>query len=59
LGKTMGNQMVDMQLKNNKLIDRGVHILIDYLKLDYQSAKTYLLEHGSVRKVIEYFKHKT
>lgn len=56
LGKTLGNKMVDMQLSNNKLIERGTVMLVDYLKIDYQYAKTLLLEHGSVRKVINYFK---
>ena len=55
LGKTLGNKMVDMQLTNNKLIDRGTKMLMEYLNLDYQSAKSMLKRHGSVRKAIENF----
>lgn len=53
LGKTFGNRMVDMQLTNNKLIERGTKMLEEILDLDYQSAKKLLLTNGNVRRAIE------
>ena len=52
LGRVMGNRMVDMQLSNNKLVDRGTKMLMEALRLDYESAKEQLLKHGGVRKAI-------
>ena len=52
LGRIKGNMMVDMQLSNNKLIDRGTKILVRSLHLSYDKAKELLLKHGSVRKAI-------
>ncbi len=59
LGKIEGNRMVDMQLSNNKLIDRGVKMIKDSLDLDYEKAKLLLLEHGSVREAIAHHKIKS
>ncbi len=53
LGHVKGNKMVDMQLTNYKLIDRGVRMIQDETGLDYEQSKSYLLEFGSVRKAIE------
>jgi N-acetylmuramic acid 6-phosphate etherase len=53
LGRVMDNKMVDMQLSNAKLLERGVKILMNALQLDYPAAEALLLEHGSVRKAIE------
>lgn len=53
LGRVLDNKMVDMQLSNNKLVERGAKILMNALHLDYEKAKTMLLQHGSVRKVLE------
>jgi N-acetylmuramic acid 6-phosphate etherase len=54
LGRIEDNEMVNMQLTNKKLIDRGVYILMRELKLDdYQKAKTLLLHYGSVKKALE------
>ncbi len=55
LGRIKGNIMVDMQLSNDKLIDRGTKILVKKLKLPYEKAKKLLLKHGSVRKAINAF----
>ena len=52
LGRVKGNRMVDMQLSNNKLIDRGTKMVMDSLGVDYEMANALLLEHGSVRKAI-------
>lgn len=52
LGRVEGNKMVDMQLSNNKLVDRGTKMVMNVLDLDYESANALLLEHGSVRNAI-------
>ncbi len=51
LGRVKGNKMVDMQLSNNKLVDRGTTMLMKNTGIsDYEEAKSLLLKHGSVRK---------
>lgn len=52
LGKVKGNKMVDMQLSNNKLVDRGTRMVMRQTELDYETAKQLLLTHGSVRKAV-------
>lgn len=53
LGRVKGNRMVDMQLSNNKLIDRGTRMVMEGLGIDYEEANALLKTHGSVRKAIE------
>jgi len=53
LGKVKGNKMVDMQLSNKKLIDRGANIISKNLEISFDQAKALLLEKGSVRKAID------
>ena len=53
LGRVKGNKMVDMQLSNNKLVDRGIRMLIEELSIDKEKAVTLLQRHGSVRKAIK------
>ena len=55
LGKVKGNKMVDMQLSNNKLVDRGEKMIIEALKVNESKAKELLKKHGSVRKAIDSF----
>jgi N-acetylmuramic acid 6-phosphate etherase len=55
MGRVKGNKMVDMQLSNQKLIERGSKMIAEYLQIDLAEAQSLLLEHGSVRKVIEKF----
>lgn len=55
LGHVKGNKMVDMQLSNNKLIDRGVKMIQDAITVSYEEAEELLKKHGSVRKAIEMF----
>lgn len=55
LGRVLDNRMVDMQLSNDKLIDRGVTMVVEKTGLLYDDAKTLLLQKGSVRKAIEFF----
>ena len=52
LGKVKGNKMVDMQLSNHKLVDRGTRMVAEALTIDFKLAKTLLLKHGSVRNAI-------
>ncbi len=56
LGHIKGNRMVDMQLSNNKLIDRGVRMILEILDISYEEAEELLKVNGSVRKSIESYK---
>lgn len=56
LGHVKGNQMVDMQLSNDKLVDRGTKMVVDATGITYDAAKKLLLDTGSVRKAIEKYK---
>lgn len=57
LGRVKGNKMVDMQLSNNKLVDRGTKMLMKNTGIEnYETAKELLLKHGSVRKATESYK---
>src|SRR5205809_4942056 len=59
LGRVEDNSMVNMQLSNEKLIDRGIKMLMQQSALtDYGKAKEILLQQGSVKKAVEYV-HKT
>lgn len=58
LGRVKGNRMVDMQLSNNKLIDRGTHMVMEATGLDYETANRLLEQHGSVRKAVEAHLHR-
>lgn len=53
LGRVKGNRMVDMQLSNNKLVDRGTKMVMNALNISYDEAKEKLLKHGSVRAAIK------
>jgi N-acetylmuramic acid 6-phosphate etherase len=54
LGRVEDNKMVNMQLTNDKLVDRGVKMVMHNLNLtDYEVAKTLLLRHGTVKKAME------
>ncbi len=56
LGKVKGNKMVDMQLSNNKLVDRGVKMIMTEIDVTYEKANTLLTQFGSVRKAVENYK---
>lgn len=58
MGRVKGNKMVDMQLINNKLLNRGIRMIMDETDLDEQIASEFLIKYGSVRKVIESVKDK-
>jgi N-acetylmuramic acid 6-phosphate etherase len=49
--------MVNMQLTNQKLVDRGTRMIVDELEMNYEQAKNLLLLHGSVKKAIESYRN--
>ena len=53
LGRVKGNKMVDMQLTNNKLVDRGVRMIMQELTVDQTQAEQLLKKYGSVRKAVD------
>ena len=53
LGRVKGNKMIDMQLANNKLIDRAEKILMKELEIDLKKAQGLLRKNKSVRKSLE------
>ena len=55
LGKVKGNKMVDMQLSNDKLVDRGVKMIMSEIPVSYEKAAELLKEFGSVRKAVDYY----
>ena len=56
LGRVKGNKMVDMQLTNNKLVDRGTRMIMSETGLDEATAAGLLKQHGSVRKAVDFYK---
>ena len=56
LGKVKGNKMVDMQLSNHKLVNRGINMICKELSISSFEANILLEKYGSVRKAIENFK---
>lgn len=55
LGRVKGNKMVDMQLSNVKLVDRGVRMIMGEIPVSYEEASALLEKHGSVRKAINHY----
>jgi N-acetylmuramic acid 6-phosphate etherase len=53
LGRVKGNKMVDMQLTNNKLIERGTRMIMNELNVNKEEAEVLLKQFGSVRKAIQ------
>lgn len=58
LGRVRGNKMVDMQLSNVKLVDRGARMVADELNVPYELASELLKEHGSVRAAVDAYRPK-
>lgn len=56
LGRVKGNKMVDMQLTNHKLVDRGVRMIMQEISIDEPTAAKLLKEHGSVRKAVDTYR---
>lgn len=55
MGRVQGNQMVNMQLTNDKLIERGIRMIRASIAISEKEARDLLLKHGSVQKVLESF----
>lgn len=55
LGRVQDNKMVDMQLSNHKLVDRGAKMVVQATGLEYEAAKYLLLRFGSVRGALQAF----
>ena len=53
LGKVKGNKMVDMQLSNSKLVDRGVRMIMDEIPVSYEMGSQLLKTYGSVRNAVD------
>ena len=56
MGRVKGNKMVNMQLTNKKLVDRGTRMVVEELGLSYDEAKRLLLLHGSVKKACDAYR---
>ncbi|MCX2720389.1 N-acetylmuramic acid 6-phosphate etherase [Lentiprolixibacter aurantiacus] len=56
IGRVKGNKMVNMQLSNNKLVDRGTRYLMEGLQLNYDEAQAVLKQYGSVKKALDALK---
>jgi len=56
LGRVKGNKMVNMQLTNRKLIERGTRMIVEELNIQREAARILLLQHGSVKKALESYK---
>ena len=55
LGKVKGNKMVDMQLSNSKLVDRGVKMIMGEIPVTYEKGAELLAKYGSVRKAVDHY----
>ncbi|MCX6335367.1 MAG: N-acetylmuramic acid 6-phosphate etherase [Bacteroidia bacterium] len=56
LGRVKGNKMVNMQLTNRKLIERGTRMIVEELNIQREAARILLMQHGSVKKALESYK---
>lgn len=57
IGRVEDNKMVNMRLTNEKIVDRGVKMLMQKINItDYEKAKTILLQYGSVKKAMENYR---
>ena len=56
MGRVKGNKMVNMQLTNQKLVDRGTRMVVEELGLSYGEAKRLLLLHGSVKAACDAYR---
>jgi N-acetylmuramic acid 6-phosphate etherase len=55
LGRVKGNKMVNMQLTNRKLVDRGIRMIVEELNIQAEAAAILLRQYGSVKKAIDYY----
>lgn len=59
LGHVKGSKMVDMQLTNHKLVERGIKMIMEEVHVDHHTAAALLREYGSVRKAITEYQKRT
>lgn len=57
VGKVKGNKMVDMQLSNNKLVDRGIKMIMSEIMVERKVASALLDQYGSVRNAVDNYKN--
>jgi N-acetylmuramic acid 6-phosphate etherase len=53
MGRVKGNKMVNMQLTNKKLVERGTRMIVEELHITKEEAKKLLLKYGSVKKTLD------
>ncbi len=58
LGRVKGNKMVNMQLTNEKLVKRGVRMIMEELGLPYEQSTELLLKHNSVNNAVKFYRNK-
>ena len=56
LGRVKGNRMVNMQLSNQKLVDRGTRMVMEELNLEYDQSQRLLLMYGSVKNAVDAYR---
>jgi N-acetylmuramic acid 6-phosphate etherase len=56
LGRVKGNKMINMQLTNRKLVERGIRMIVEELNIQREAARILLMQHGSVKKALEFYK---
>jgi len=56
LGRVKGNKMVNMQLTNKKLVERGTRMIVEELNIQREAALILLMQYGSVKRAIESYK---
>jgi len=56
LGRVKGNKMVNMQLTNKKLVERGTRMIVEELNIQQEAARILLIQHGSVKKALEFYR---
>lgn len=56
MGRVKGNKMINMQLTNKKLVERGTRMIVEELGLPKEEARELLLKYGSVKKVLDAYK---
>lgn len=59
MGRVKGNKMVNMQLTNQKLVERGTRMIMEELSISKEEARAMLLNYGSVKKVLEVMEEKS
>lgn len=57
LGRVKGNKMVDMQLSNKKLVNRGIQMIVDELQIEEALASALLMQHKSIRAAVQAYRN--